>query len=182
MDSLKGHLLIAVPELPDPNFFRSVVLLFQHDELGASGVILNRPSEVTVAQVWEEVSDLDCDCDDFVSIGGPVEGPLIALHASLALAESQVLPGVFVSMGRENLNNIVAQDDHEFRLFSGYSGWGPGQLESELEVGGWLTMSAEYEHVFGSAEELWKQVCEVCGAQIMQAHFGKHVPQDPSMN
>ena len=182
MDSLKGHLLIAVPELPDRNFFRSVVLLFQQDEMGASGVILNRQSDITVAQVWEEVSDFDCECHDLVNIGGPVEGPLIALHASLALAESQVLPGVFISMSRDNLNGIVAQDDHEFKLFSGYSGWGPGQLESEMDVGGWLTMEAEYEHVFESPDELWKKVCETFGAQIMQAQIGNHVPTDPSMN
>ncbi len=101
MQSLKGHLLIAVPELPDRNFFRSVVLMFHHDESGASGVVLNRPSEISVADVWQELSESECECQQTVNVGGPVEGPLIALHTSLALAESQVIPGVFISMSRD---------------------------------------------------------------------------------
>lgn len=157
MESLKGHLLIAVPELPDRNFFRSVVLMFHHDEAGASGVVLNRPSEITVAEVWQEVSDTESDCRQVVNIGGPVQGPLIALHTSLALAESQVIPGVFISMSRENLDAIVAQDFQQFKLFSGYAGWGPRQLDDEIEVGGWLTMEADFDHVFESPDELWKK-------------------------
>ena len=182
MESFKGHLLIAVPELPDRNFFRSVVLMFHHDESGASGVVLNRPSDVSVSQVWEELSDTDCDCQQTVNIGGPVSGPLIALHTSLALAESQVIPGVFISMGRENLDSLVNQTDHQFKLFSGYAGWGAGQLDSEVDVGGWLTLEADFDHVFESPEELWKKVCEAFGQQVMQAQIGKHVPPDPSMN
>jgi putative transcriptional regulator len=182
VQSLKGHLLIAVPELPDRNFFRSVVLMFHHDESGASGVVLNRPSEISVAEIWQELSEIECDCQQTVNVGGPVEGPLIALHTSLALAESQVIPGIFISMSRENLNSIVALDAQQFKLFSGYAGWGPGQLDAEVEVGGWLTLAAEFDHVFESPEELWKKVCEAFGQQIMQAQIGKHVPPDPSLN
>ncbi len=182
MEKLKGHLLIAVPELPDSNFFRSVVLLFHHDDMGASGVVLNRPASITVQQVWKEVAESECDCSEPVNVGGPVEGPLIALHTSLAAAESEVVPGIFVSMGRENLSTIVTQTVQRFRLFSGYAGWGPGQLEAEIEVGGWLTMPAEIEHVFESPDRLWKIVCETFGHQILQAQIGKHVPSDPSLN
>ncbi len=182
MESLKGKLLIAVPELQDGNFFRSVVLMIQHDDEGASGVILNRPSEISVAQVWKEVSEIESPCELPVNVGGPVEGPLIALHTSLAFAESNLLEGVYVSMGRQNLNEIVAQDIQEFRIYSGYSGWSPGQLENEIDLGGWLIMPAEFEHVFQSPDQLWKKVCETFGQQIMESQLGAHVPPDPSMN
>ena len=179
---MTGHLLIAVPELPDRNFFRSVVLVFHHDESGASGVILNRPSEVTLAEVWQEVSDCQCDSQQTVSVGGPVQGPLIALHTSPVQAESEVIPGVYISMSRDQLNAIVTQESHEFKIFSGYAGWGPGQLDDEIEAGGWLTMEANFVHVFESPEELWKKVCEAFGKHIMQAQIGRHVPPDPSLN
>jgi putative transcriptional regulator len=182
MESLKGHLLIAVPELPDPNFFRSVVLLIHHDEMGASGVILNRPADVPIRQVWNEVSESETECDDPINVGGPVEGPLIAVHTSLASAETQVVPGVFVSMGKDNLNSIVSQSEHPFRLFCGYAGWGPQQLESEIDHGGWLTMPAHADHVFESPDRLWKIVCETFGHEVLKAQIGKHFPSDPSMN
>ena len=183
MESLVGHLLIAIPELPDSNFFRSVVLMLQHSEDGASGVVLNRPSNVTVAKVWDEISAEVCNSDQTVNVGGPVEGPLIALHPSLALGEVQILPGLFMSLSRENLNQLVMQETHEFKIYSGYAGWGAQQLEFEIERGGWLTMNAEYEHVFESPDVLWKKVCAHVGHDIMLPHFGtKSLPNDPSIN
>jgi putative transcriptional regulator len=185
MESLVGHLLIAIPELPDSNFFRSVVLMLQHSEEGASGVILNRPSNISVAKVWDEISSKVCVCnsEQTINVGGPVEGPLIALHASLSLGEVQILPGLFMSISRDNLNQLVNQETHEFRIYSGYAGWAPQQLESEIKQGGWLTMKAEYEHVFNSPDELWKNVCAEVGHEIMLPHFGiKSLPSDPSIN
>lgn len=184
MKTLAGHLLIAVPELPDPNFFRSVVLIFNHEEEGASGVILNRPTDVTVRKLWSEIDEFeyDSDCDDLVHAGGPVEGPLIALHTSLVHAHTNVVPGVFISTDPANLDAIVAQTEHPFRLYVGYAGWGPGQLDAEMEVGGWLTMAAEAEHVFASPDELWKQVCEEFGQDILKTQYGNQLPGDPSLN
>ena len=157
-------------------------MLFQHTEEGASGVILNRPSDVSIAKVWDEVAKEPSDCQDFVNIGGPVEGPLIALHSSLTLAETPVIEGVFLSMGRDNLNQLVNQSDQQFKIYSGYSGWGPGQLESEIEQGGWLTLPANVNQVFDSPEGLWKQVCSQVGHDILKPHIGKILPTDPSLN
>lgn len=181
-ESLAGHLLIAIPDLHDPNFSRTVVMMMQHSDEGASGVVLNRPSDVSIAKVWDEIAKDPCECHDMINIGGPVEGPLIALHTSLALAESTVLPGVFVSMGRDHLNELVNQTEQRFKIFSGYSGWSPGQLESEIEQGGWLTLPGNSEHVFDSPDGLWKQVCSQVGNDILMPHLGKHLPGDPSLN
>lgn len=182
MDSLAGNLLIAIPDLHDANFFRTVVLLFHHDDEGASGVVLNRPSDVTVAKVWDEVAREPTDCQEFVNIGGPVDGPLIALHASLALAETPVVEGVFLSMGRDKLNRLVNQSVQRFKIYSGYSGWGPGQLESEIKQGGWLTVPADSDQVFDSPDGLWRRVCSQVGNDILKPHIGNFKPTDPSLN
>jgi len=182
MDSLTGKLLIAIPELHDVNFFRTVVIILQHSEEGASGVSLNRPSDVTIAKVWDEVAREPTDCQDLVNIGGPVDGPLLALHTSLAFAESTVVAGVFVSLGRDNLNELVKQSEQQFRIYSGYSGWGPGQLEAEIEQGGWLTLPANVNQVFDSPEGLWRQVCSQVGHGVLKPHIGKFLPSDPSLS
>lgn len=184
MDSLTGQLLIAVPDLPDSNFFRSVVMMLQHSSEGGTGVILNRPSQVTVSTVWDEVSEEEtCNSNELVNVGGPVDGPLIALHTSPILAETEIIPGVFMSMRRDHLDKLVNQDKEPYRIFSGYSGWGPGQLETEIERGGWLTMAAEKDHIFDPVDQLWKKVCEHVGHKIMMPHFSKKtLPNDPSLN
>ena len=184
MESLAGQLLIAIPELPDQNFFRSVVLILQHTDQGASGVILNRPSDVTVSKVWDEISNDFCMCTQTVNVGGPVEGPLLALHSCSDLAEARVLKNLYVSLRRENLNLLVRREDEEFRIYSGYAGWGPQQLDSEMERGGWLTLPADPSHVFSSPDLLWKRVCENVGHKtLLKPHFGiKSLPIDPSMN
>ncbi len=184
MDVLIGKLLIAIPDLGDPNFYRSVVLILMHGDEGATGLILNRRSNATIRSVWDQVSDLDCECEQFVQIGGPIEGPLMALHTSLAVAERQILPGVFLTMNRDHLNQLVSQSEHDFLFFSGYSGWAPGQLEAEIESGGWLLCDGEFEHVFESDDEaLWKLVCEHVGHDIMLPQFGQNRDLvDPGLN
>ena len=192
MDSLAGHLLIAIPDLPDSNFFRSVVLLLHHDAQGAAGVILNRPSNATVAQVLNDmVSSMETSADSspqpiavdsLIYLGGPVPGPLIALHGSLAWGQASVIPGLFVSSGDETLRQLIEQTEHPFKVFSGYSGWGPQQLEGEIDSGGWLTMPAEFDHVFAEADKLWTQACEAIGREILKDRLGINFPEHPTQN
>ena len=184
MDSLAGQILIAIPDLPDSNFYRSVVIMLQHSHEGGTGVILNRPSNVTVSTVWDEISEEEtCNSNEKINVGGPVEGPLIALHTSPSLAETEIIPGVYMSVRRDNLNSLVNQDQEQYRIFSGYSGWGSGQLESEIECGGWLTLRAKKSDIFGETESLWKNSCEHVGHKIMMPHMSrKSIPIDPSRN
>ena len=183
MRSLRGHLLIATPGLPDVNFYRSVVLIVHHDKGGAVGLVLNRPTNSTVGEIWEMVSEPSCDSSAPLHLGGPVSGPLMALHTNSDCSENEVIPGVHFSTQKENLNQIVRHPDHPFRIFSGYSGWAAGQLEGELEVGGWLTLQATREFVFADPENLWKQVTEVIGSEITQPLLGRiKRPTDPSQN
>jgi len=182
VESLKGQLLIAVPSLADANFFRSVVLLLQHDDQGAMGLVLNRPSDVSVAEVWLEAFGVEVDSAAQLHFGGPVEGPLILLHARYEFSETAVLPEVYMSLERHALQSIVDQDHQPWRLFSGYSGWGAGQLEAEIEVGGWLLLPTDSQTVFSDTSQLWKRVCNRFGAEILNDQWKGKLPSDPSLN
>jgi putative transcriptional regulator len=184
VDSLKGHLLIAPAYLADPNFSRSVVLMIQHDREGAFGVILNRPSGRSIADVWQELRGNPCDCREQVHLGGPVTGPLVVLHAEPELAEMRVVDGVYCSMSAERIEEIVSADRKLVRFYAGYSGWGGGQLESELATGSWLTVPGDVEAVFHVPdEELWTRATrEASSTDLFTAMPGAEGPDDPSLN
>ena len=183
MQSLSGHLLVASPRLPDENFCRTVVLIIHHDEQGALGVVLNRPTDSTISEVWESLSDEPCDSDEPIHIGGPVRGPLMALHTNEACSESEVLPGVFFATHRERLNQIVQEPEFLFRIFNGYSGWAAGPWESELKFGGWMVLPASFEYVFGEAETMWRKAAQEIGEQITHSLLNDvPLPEDPACN
>jgi putative transcriptional regulator len=183
MRSLAGNLLVASPRLPDENFSRSVVLIIHHDEQGALGVVLNRPTDSTVREVWESLSDEPCDSDEPIHLGGPVSGPLMALHTNEEWAESEVLPGVFFATHRDRLNQIVQAPEFLFRIYNGYSGWASGQLESELKFGGWMVMPASFDFVFGEADTMWQKAAQEIGEQIISPLLNDvPLPDDPSCN
>lgn len=183
MDTLRGHLLIAEPRLPDPNFFRTVVLLIEHTENGATGLILNRPGDIQLSEIWHEVSTSPLERDETIYNGGPVSGPLTILHDRSNFSEEPLMDGLHLSMKRDNLQALLTTEDIQMRLFSGYSGWGPGQLEQEMQVGGWLTWPGRPEHVFLDPDQLYKSVCDTIGQDLL---FGqrplKHRPNDPTLN
>ena len=183
MRSLQGHLLVASPHLADPNFVKAVVLLIHHSEEGAFGVVLNRPADNTIQELWEQVAETPCECERPVNVGGPVAGPLMAIHTDEDLAELEILPGVYFAAQREHLERLLGQSDRPYRVFVGHSGWGGGQLENELKEGAWLTTPATVQQVFDDDDELWKTVAEHIGRAILTSTLKiKHVPKDASMN
>ncbi|HEX7377749.1 MAG TPA: YqgE/AlgH family protein [Pirellulales bacterium] len=183
MKSLTAHFLIASGELADPNFFRTVVLIFRHNEEGAAGVVLNRRMNATVKQIWEQVSETPCDCQASLHIGGPVEGPLMALHGDEDLAEMSIFSGVYLSTGRELLEKLVAERRDPLRFFVGYAGWSEGQLEKELRDGSWLIAPATAEQVFGAVDDLWQQLTRsIVSRAFLSALNIKNVPPDVSLN
>ena len=201
MQSLQGHLLIASPHLGDPNFARSVVLMVEHQREGALGLVLNHPSPQTIANIWAELSGKSSDRTDFIYVGGPIEGPLMAIHTTAPMGESEIVPGLWFATHRDHINTLVESAETPFRLFSGYSGWSAGQLEAEMEAGGWitrqaskeddekeaggwLTLSASAEFVFSTEDdELWHMVVRRVGGEILRAdrHI-RRLPDDPSLN
>ena len=183
MKSLSGKLLVASPQLQDPNFARTVVLMLQHEEQGALGVVVNRPGDKTVDDVWEMIGNDPFGCHQLVHLGGPVPGPLIAIHDQADLAEKEVLPGLYMSMQKDPIEQIVEIHDAHFRLYSGHAGWGGGQLEGEMEAGGWLTTAAQRGDVFSESETIWQEVCNRIGRRIVAPGIPEdRIPRDPGLN
>jgi putative transcriptional regulator len=180
---LAGHFLVASRCLRDTNFVQSVVLMIHHDHQGAMGVVINRPSDKTVREVWEMIGNDPCEREDQIFVGGPVPGPLVALHSLQAFSDHQVLPGLFFSTHRDELDLIVRKKDVSLRLCSGNAGWGSGQLEGELEAGGWLYTRATVGDVFSDHESIWKKVTARIGLEIMVPEIDREqLPRDPSLN
>jgi putative transcriptional regulator len=183
MKSLQGQFLIASPHLADPNFYKSVVLMIKHDDEGAMGLILNRPTDNTITEVWKMVAEEEIECPRPIFWGGPVSGPLVALHRVKSAAEADVLPGVHFAAHKEKLQKILNQTSKPYRFFTGYAGWAGGQLDGELQVGGWLSAKAKKDLIFYEGEDLWEKLVRTIGEGILgDAIKTRHVPENPSLN
>jgi putative transcriptional regulator len=183
MSSFQGHLLVASPRLGDPNFFRTVVLLVRHNEEGAFGVVLNRPSDTQLSEVWGNVSQTPCKTDALIHHGGPCPGPLMAVHREEFLAESEVLPNLYFAAGKDKLEHLALKPTEAARFYAGYAGWQAGQLEAEIKEGAWFTAPASLEEAFWPSDDLWDRVCRQLSATTRLAGIKvKHEPADPSMN
>ena len=181
--SLQGHLLVASPNLGDPNFFRSVVLLVRHNEEGAFGVVLNRPSNTPLKEIWAKVSESPCTTEAVIHHGGPCPGPLMAVHREEFLAESEVLPNLYFATDKDKLEHLVLKPSETARFYAGYAGWQAGQLEAEMEQGAWFSAPASMEQAFWPGDDLWDQVCRKLASTTRIAGIKmKHEPQDPSVN
>ena len=109
MESLQGKLLIASTTLLDPNFYKAVLLVVQHNEDGALGLILNRPTSTTVAEAWAQVEDLPCPAQDALYMGGPCEGPLMAVHGHEYTGQIQIISDLFFSGEVDHLKWLIEQ-------------------------------------------------------------------------
>ena len=173
--STAGRLLVASPDLADPNFHRAVVLMVAHDDGGALGVVLNRPSAIPVDDGlpgWSEVASPPA-C---VYLGGPVEPT-----AALGLGEGQGEPSDMIvgSLGAIDLSGRP-EEYRSVRVFAGYAGWGPLQLDREVDRGDWFVLDALVEDVTTSApDRLWR---EVLRRQRSRVAMFATTPDDPSLN
>jgi len=182
-ESLKGRLLVATPNLTDPNFFRTVVLIIEHgDDDGALGVVLNRPSELEVARplpAWAEVAAQP----PVIFVGGPVSPGSAICLARVRVGDGDEWEPLVGSVGAVDLNvgpDEVTPQPQEVRVFAGYAGWGPRQLEDEILSGGWFVVDAEPDDaLIPVPDDLWSAVLRRQPGPL--AMFAHH-PPDPSMN
>ena len=195
--SWAGSLLVATPALGDPSFHRSVVLLLDHDEEGALGVVVNRPTEVDVGAVlpdWEAYAGVP----GVVFHGGPVDLDsalaLGAVRSALHGPTGLVVPGpagsdllgwrrVIGDLGLVDLDappELVVPALDRLRIFAGYAGWGSGQLEDEVSEGAWWVLPAEPRDAFADEpEELWRAVLR---RQPGELALVSTYPEDPALN
>jgi putative transcriptional regulator len=183
MAFLTGHLLVASSHLLDPNFAKSVVLLVQHTKDGALGLVINRPIDKTVQDLWREVGGGPCESRQPVYLGGPVPGPLMAMHGIAEAGELEVLPGLFFSASKQNLDLLVAQTEKPYKIFVGNSGWSAGQLENEIQEGAWLSIASASEYLFQESSDIWRLVSRQIGRSMLETMLNiTETPDDPRVN
>ena len=174
-DTLRGSLLVAAPILSDPNFRRTVVLVAEHGEEGAMGLVLNRPTETSVGEAVPELAPIAGE-EELVFVGGPVSTASVLAVAELDDPEdaSELLFGA-VGFVQEPDVGVVRG-----RVFVGYAGWGAGQLEAELAEESWLVLPAETDDLFSDDPEgLWSAVLRRQGGPYALLSL---MPPDPSLN
>jgi putative transcriptional regulator len=188
-ESLRGTLLVAAPRLLDPNFRRTVVLIADHDDEGAMGVILNRPSGMTVADAAPDLEPL-IGPEAPIFAGGPVQptAGVVLAEVTVAQGDSEAAPfaisdpvfGDVVLVPDLNELADVVDSAGRVRVFAGYAGWGPGQLDGELEREDWILDPAQPGDVFSAdPDALWSDVLLRKGGQYALV---ARMPDDPTLN
>jgi putative transcriptional regulator len=181
MDSLAGQFLIASPAIHDPNFHRAVVFVTAHSEEGAVGLILNRRSNATVGEAVPQLAPVT-DLGDSVFVGGPVNPEGVAVLAEFHDPDEA---GVVVieDIGFVALNDALeegAPDLERTRVFAGVAGWGPEQLEGELERDDWIIEPADLDDIFTEDPDgLWSAILHRKGGEY---ELVARMPVDPSLN
>lgn len=172
-ESLTGKLLVASPSMGD-YFHRAVILVVEHSEEGAFGLILNRPSETTVGEAAPELGEL-IGVEHLLHVGGPVQP-----NAVTAVGEHED-PGdatklIVGAVGMVDLD--TPPDLSRLRVFAGYAGWGSGQLDGEMEEEAWILDDAHPDDPFGEGD-LWARVLSRKGGEFALL---ARIPPDPSVN
>lgn len=179
-DSLRGKLLVASPALADPNFARTVVFITEHNDEGAMGIVLNRPSETAVEAVVPPLADIAGG--EPVYVGGPVQPEAIVLLADFADPEAAawiVVADVGLASADVDLDELAGAV-RRGRVYAGYSGWGAGQLEAEMEVDSWIIEPPLPKELFpDDPATLWSDVLARKGGQYALI---ARMPEDPSQN
>ncbi|MEM1000789.1 MAG: YqgE/AlgH family protein [Bacteroidota bacterium] len=178
----RGTYLLAEPFLADTNFRRTVVLLTEHNDQGTVGYVLNRPSEL---KLHEAIPDFP----DFAAVlyeGGPVERrTLHYIHRieELGEDENEIAPGVYWGGDYERLKLMIMSghvDPDDIRFFHGYSGWGPDQLDGEMETNSWIVAPSRPTFTFAQdTDDLWANILKAMGGKYrLMANYPPH----PSLN
>ena len=178
----RGMLLLATPPLDDPNFDRSVIYMMEHNADGAVGLVLNRPTEETVIDgldLWMELTVQPAVVFD----GGPVQADALIALAELNGPREDAWSAILPDLGSVDLArdpSDVADHVGRVRVFRGYAGWAPGQLDGELAMGAWMVFSARRDDVFNeSPADLWRDVLR---RQRGRVAWLANAPDDLSMN
>ena len=196
MSNLQGKLLLASPAMDDPNFGRAVILLVEHGEQGALGLVLNKPTAVPVRDVLPDALRELLDESDNQPIalrhGGPCRGPLMVLHRCGAASQIEVLPGMHFAteealvaavLGEAAETDDAVDKGQRVLFFAGYAGWGPGQLEGEIADDAWAVLPGDVEAVFGVDVTTWTRlVREVSKDTLRRSMNPNIVPPDASLN
>ncbi len=180
-NSLAPRLLLSMPQLNDPNFKQTVVLLCEHGKEGAFGLVLNRQTDTSASTVVRLTPPVDVDNGLQLWIGGPVEPDreLILMGDRKADTEAvRVCDGLYLSTSADLLRKLlVNRPQGRTRLLTGYAGWGAGQLDAELSASAWLIADVQLDLIFETqATQMWETAIRRLGAEpsMLQMGHGVH--------
>ncbi|MFP2929363.1 YqgE/AlgH family protein [Pyxidicoccus sp. 3LG] len=178
MKNLAPGLLLAMPQLGDPNFYRSVILMIEHGETGSMGLVINRGAPLTLGELarGQNLGISSARESQSVFVGGPVEpqrGFVLHDHSEL-LEKHPVMPGLFLSVTLDALGPLLENPSPRLRFCLGYAGWGPKQLENEIAAGSWLFAEATAEAVLGlEPGKLWETTLRGMGVDPAMLVMGR---------
>jgi putative transcriptional regulator len=172
-------LLLSMPQLVDPNFHRTVVLLCEHNADGAFGLVINRPTDTSASQAVRLLPPPSRDGGLALWAGGPVEPQRGWILMGSEPSESEavsVADGVYLSTSPLLLRRLIETAPPRTRVLTGYAGWGPGQLDAELAASAWLISEVDASIVFETpAATMWEQAIRKLGADPGKLHSGHGV-------
>ena len=183
-ENVQGDLLIASPLLESTPLARTVVYVLQDDPDGTFGVVLNRPADSKLRKAWSDASGIALAEDDHHLIsGGPLGGPVFALHAIEQLGEIAVKKGIFLSATAESIGELVNRHEEPYRICLGVVGWKVGQLPQELDRHVWYRLPASPELVFDQSGLLWEKSLLTFGQQKLRDILSLgELPPNPERN
>jgi putative transcriptional regulator len=180
--SLAPSLLVAMPQMRDPNFEHSVVLLCEHSEQGTMGLVINRPTTTSVLSVVELESVENCNRDLPVWIGGPVDNNrawILSVDDPGTEERVRLNDGLYLAASAEALRlclHAPPETQNRYRFLLGYAGWAPGQLEGELAASAWLNAPLDPNVIFETPpEHMWSEVIKRLGVDPLLLHMGPGV-------
>ena len=200
-----GTLLVASPALFGTPFRKSVVLVVQNNDEGTFGVVLNRPANEQLQFAWQELTGSDAENPNLVH-GGPIDGPVFALHQQSSLAEMEMPSGICITSESEKFQEIVQQSDEatdefalpfesssspmdtkeisgQYRIVFGIAGWQKGQLQREVHQGLWYQLDGEPERVFDDPEFMWEKSIRRYSRMMLCDVIGlTKIPINPLLN
>jgi len=179
-DHFQGCILVASPTWSNELYARSVCLLVHHGKEGSVGIFLNRSLSDSPAELWKHLAVDNLAGDNksagsarTLHFGGPMSGPVIALHNRPDLAEYTPVDGVYVAAQLENLQQLVQADSEaEVRIIVGQAAWQPGELDNELRQGKWLPLPISPQLVFSNEDEMWVRAMRQIGNHFVASITG----------
>ena len=177
-----GTLLVAAPALHDTPFRKTVVFVLQNNTDGTFGVVLNRPADEKIKFAWYELTGSDTGQRNIVD-GGPIGGPIFAIHQHQAIAEMEMPGGIFVTSESDKFSQLVDQPDSRYRIVFGVAGWQRGQLNAEIDEGLWYQLDVNADQVFDDPTWMWEKSIRRFGQRLLCDVVGLvEIPGNPLLN
>ncbi len=181
--ALQGHLLVASRGLEGTPFGRTVILILQQNDEGIFGVILNRAADSKIAAEWQKNVNSPQHVLEHLYCGGPLGGPVFAVHHDNNLGEIQVSDDLFVSTSTESLDRLFVGPEQPYRVFLGLAGWKLDQLKGELQRGLWYLLDRDELDVVEATDRLWERCLLRYGRSRLWEILGcEEIPANPNLN